>query len=119
MNRKKTRIFRIVCLLLLTVGVLTVGGGTLTVPSSLIGHWYYMEAVIADGYLTLIDTGSSNDVKNKATGYATNGYFLRVQLSDAVLNGTEALTLNLETGPAYARVEVTEMHTVSYVSALK
>ena len=26
MNRKKTRIFRIVCLLLLTVGVLTVGG---------------------------------------------------------------------------------------------
>ncbi len=99
-------------------GSLTIGGATLEVPSSLIGHWYKMEAVISDGYLILVDAGSSNDVKNKANGYSTDGYFLKVKLSDSVLNGTEALTIALEMGSGYARLEVTEIHTNNWVNII-
>ena len=90
-------------------GILTIGGESFAIPSSLIGYWYKMDAVIADGYLTLVDAGSRDDVLNKDTNYTQHGYFLKVKLSDSVLNGTEALTVDLQMGVSYARLEVTGM----------
>lgn len=91
------------------MGSLTVNGQTLTVPENLIGHFYNMEAVVADGYITFYNFASTDEVKNKAIGYAENGYFLRAQLSEAVLNGTEGLKLEFAMGAAYAWFEVTEL----------
>ena len=92
------------------VGSLTIDGATMNVPEALVGHFYNMEAVIANGYLTLIDFASTNDVKNNAIGYSQNGYFLRVKLSDRIMNGTEALKLEWLMPAAYGWFEVTEIH---------
>ena len=43
-------------------------------------------------------------------GYAQNGYFLCVKLSDDVLNGSSPLTLAWKMPAAYGWFEVTEMH---------
>ena len=96
-------------------GVLTVCGETYSIPASLIGHWYYMKAVIKNGYLMLIDAGSSSDVKTRDTNYSQYGYFFKVALPESVLNGSEALTIGVETSPAYMWFEVTEMTTVKAI----
>ncbi len=96
-------------------GVLNVCGETYSIPASLIGHWYYMKAVIKNGYLTLVDAGSSGDVKTRDTNYLQYGYFFKVALSEDVLNGKEALTIGVETSPAYMWFEVTEMTTVKAI----
>jgi hypothetical protein len=43
---------------------------------------------------------------------------LTVVLSEGVLNGTESLTIDFNFG-YWAKVEVTEMHTVSYVENIE
>ena len=92
-------------------GIINVCGATYSIPASLVGHWYKMKAVIADGYLTLVDAGSSNDVKTRDTNYSQYGYFFKVALPESVLNGSEALTMGVDTADGWMWFEVTEMNT--------
>ena len=83
----------------------TVGGGSYTYDLN--AGYLYVKMLVKDGVLTVIGDGANN----AGTVYMT------VELSEAVLNGSEALTITWET-VGWAQVEITEMHAVTEITPL-
>jgi hypothetical protein len=86
------------------IGTITVNGVSFVGIDPQTGDCYF-KVTIANGVLTMV-----NEMDDSVA--------LTVVLSEAVLNGTESLTINFNFG-YWAKVEVTEMHTVSYVENIK
>ena len=88
-------------------GALTIDGVELT--GALNGHWYYVEAVITNGYLILLDSHTGDGAKKDDPNYKQYRYFYKVKLSDEVYNGTESLVIKYQLENAYGWFEVTDM----------
>ena len=83
----------------------TVGGGSYTYDLN--AGYVYVKMLVKDGVLTVIGDGASN----AGTVYMT------VALSEAVLNGSEALTIGWSTA-GWSQVEITEIQTNTWIDAL-
>ena len=69
--------------------------------------YVYVKMLVKDGVLTVIGDGE----KNAGTVYMT------VALSEAVLNGSQALTIGWSTA-GWSQVEITEIQTNTWIDAL-
>jgi hypothetical protein len=87
------------------IGIITINGVSFAGIDPMNGNGYYFKITIANGVLTMV-----NEMDDSVA--------LTVALSEAVLNGTESLTIDFNFG-YWAKVEVTEMHTVSYVENIE
>jgi hypothetical protein len=87
------------------IGTITINGVSFAGIDPMNGNGYYFKVTIANGVLTMVNEKD-------------NSVALAVELPEAVLNGTESLTIDFNFG-YWAKVEVTEMHTVSYVENIE
>jgi hypothetical protein len=87
------------------IGIITINGVSFAGIDPMNGSGYYYKVTIANGVLTMV-----NEMDDSVA--------LTVALSEAVLSGAESLMIDFNFG-YWAKVEVTEMHTVSYVENIE
>ena len=89
--------------------------GTEQVIAKKFKPWHWIVVGVITSVTTLLLGYFGDNVLGSTLSYLDA---LTVALSEAVLNGTESLTIDFNFG-YWAKVEVTEMHTVSYVENIK